>query len=50
MRKKLKKLNTKLQNIENILKIKNVDGVLVGSASLDVEVFKQMIVKAKEMK
>ena len=42
--------SVKLNNIENILKIKNVDGVLVGSASLDVEVFKQMIVKAKEIK
>ena len=42
--------SVKLNNIENILKIKNVDGVLVGSASLDVEVFKQMILKAKEIK
>jgi triosephosphate isomerase len=42
--------SVKLNNIENILKIKNVDGVLVGSASLDVEVFKQMIEIAKEIK
>jgi triosephosphate isomerase len=42
--------SVKLSNIEDILKIENVDGVLVGSASLDVEVFKQMIKKAKESK
>ncbi|GAX87762.1 triosephosphate isomerase [Lebetimonas natsushimae] len=42
--------SVKLNNIEDIIKIKNVDGVLVGSASLDVNVFKQMIKKAKENK
>jgi triosephosphate isomerase len=41
--------SVKLNNIEDILKIGNVDGVLVGSASLDVDVFKQMINKAKEI-
>jgi triosephosphate isomerase len=41
--------SVKLNNIEEILKIENVDGVLVGSASLDVDVFKQMINKAKEI-
>jgi triosephosphate isomerase len=41
--------SVKLNNIEEILKIPNVDGVLVGSASLDVDVFKQMINKAKEI-
>jgi triosephosphate isomerase len=41
--------SVKLNNIEDILKIENVDGVLVGSASLDVDVFKQMINKAKEI-
>lgn len=41
--------SVKLNNIEEILKIPNVDGVLVGSASLDVDVFKQMINKAKEV-
>ncbi len=42
--------SVKLNNIENILKIENVDGVLVGSASLDVKTFKEMIQKAKEIK
>ncbi|MEO1924287.1 MAG: triose-phosphate isomerase [Nautiliaceae bacterium] len=42
--------SVKLNNIEEILKIPNVEGVLVGSASLDVEVFKEMINKAKEIK
>jgi triosephosphate isomerase len=41
--------SVKLNNIEEILKIENVDGVLVGSASLDVEVFKEMIKKAKKL-
>jgi triosephosphate isomerase len=41
--------SVKLNNIEEIIKIENVDGVLVGSASLDVDVFKQMINKAKEI-
>jgi triosephosphate isomerase len=41
--------SVKLNNIEEILKIENVDGVLIGSASLDVDVFKQMINKAKEI-
>ena len=39
--------SVKLNNIEEILNIENVDGVLVGSASLDVEVFKKMIEIAK---
>jgi len=42
--------SVKLNNIKEILSIKNVDGVLVGSASLDVETFKQMINIAKEIK
>ncbi len=41
--------SVKLNNIEEILNIENVDGVLVGSASLDVEVFKKMIEIAKEI-
>jgi len=39
--------SVKLNNIKDILAIPNVDGVLVGSASLDVEVFKKMIEIAK---
>jgi triosephosphate isomerase len=42
--------SVKLNNISEILDIENVDGVLVGSASLDVEVFKKMIEIAKEKK
>ncbi len=42
--------SVKLHNIKEILEIENVDGVLVGSASLDVEVFKQMVKTAKEIK
>jgi len=41
--------SVKLHNIKEILNIQNVDGVLVGSASLDVEVFKEMIKTAKEI-
>jgi len=39
--------SVKLNNIKDILSIENVDGVLVGSASLDVNVFKEMIEIAK---
>jgi len=39
-----------LNNIKSILETPNVDGVLVGSASLDVEIFKEMIEIAKEIK
>ena len=39
--------SVKLNNIKEILNIENVDGVLVGSASLDVEIFKKMIEIAK---
>jgi len=39
--------SVKLNNIKEILEVENVDGVLVGSASLDVEVFKKMIEVAK---
>jgi len=42
--------SVKLNNIKDILNIENVDGVLVGSASLDVETFKEMIKIAKEIK
>ena len=42
--------SVKLSNIKEILGIPNVDGVLVGSASLDVEVFKEMIKIAKDIK
>jgi len=42
--------SVKLHNIKEIVNIENVDGVLVGSASLDVEVFKEMIEIAKEIK
>jgi triosephosphate isomerase len=42
--------SVKLNNIKGILSIENVDGVLVGSASLDVDVFKKMINIAKEIK
>ncbi len=42
--------SVKLNNIKEILSIENVDGVLVGSASLDVNVFKEMIKIAKDIK
>jgi len=42
--------SVKLHNIKEIVSIENVDGVLIGSASLDVEVFKKMIEIAKEIK
>ena len=42
--------SVKLNNIEEILNVENVNGVLVGSASLDVNVFKEMIEKAAECK
>ena len=42
--------SVKLNNISSILDIENVDGVLVGSSSLDVDVFKKMIEIAKEKK
>jgi triosephosphate isomerase len=42
--------SVKLNNIGDILDVPNVDGVLVGSASLDVEIFKEMIKIAKEKK
>jgi len=42
--------SVKLNNIKDIITISNVDGVLVGSASLDVNVFKEMINIAKEIK
>ena len=42
--------SVKLNNIKDILSIENVDGVLVGSASLDVEIFKKMIKIAKDEK
>jgi len=42
--------SVKLNNIKEILSIPNVDGVLVGSASLEVETFKEMIEIAKEIK
>ena len=35
--------SVKLNNIKEIINIPNVDGVLVGSASLDVKTFKEMI-------
>lgn len=42
--------SVKVENIKEILQIKNVDGVLVGSASLDVNNFIKMIEIAKEIK
>ena len=39
--------SVKLNNIKEIIEIENVDGVLVGGASLDVETFKKMIEIAK---
>jgi len=42
--------SVKLNNIKDILSIENVDGVLVGSASLDINTFKNMIEIAKEIK
>jgi len=41
--------SVKLHNIKEIVSIENVDGVLVGSASLDVEVFKEMIEICKNL-
>jgi len=41
--------SVKLNNIKEIVNIENVDGVLVGSASLDVEVFKEMIEICKNL-
>jgi len=41
--------SVKPNNIKDILSVDGVDGVLVGSASLDVENFKTMIIKAKEL-
>jgi len=42
--------SVKLNNIKDILSIENVDGALVGSASLDINTFKNMIEIAKEIK
>jgi len=42
--------SVKLDNIKEILQIKNVDGVLVGRASLDVDNFIKMIEIAKEIR
>jgi len=42
--------SVKLDNIKEILEIKNVDGVLIGSASLNVDNFIKMIEIAKEIK
>jgi len=42
--------SVKLNNIKEIIEIENVDGVLVGGASLDVETFKEMIKIAKDIK
>ena len=42
--------SVKVDNIKEILQTKNVDGVLVGSASLDVDNFIKMIEIAKEIK
>ena len=42
--------SVKLNNIKEIIEIENVEGVLVGSASLDVNTFKEMIEIAKDMK
>jgi len=41
--------SVKLNNIKEIVSIENVDGVLVGSASLDVNVFKEMIEICKSL-
>jgi len=41
--------SVKLHNIKEIVNIQNVDGVLVGSASLDVEAFKGMIEICKNL-
>jgi len=41
--------SVKLHNIKEIVSIENVDGVLVGSASLDVEIFKEMIEICKNL-
>ncbi len=42
--------SVKPDNIKEIINIPNVDGVLIGGASLDVETFKEMIKIAKEIK
>ena len=42
--------SVKLNNIKEIIELPNVEGVLVGGASLDVETFKEMIKIAKDMK
>jgi len=42
--------SVKPENIKDIISIENVDGVLVGSASLDVNKFISMIETAKELK
>jgi len=42
--------SVKINNIKEILEIKNVDGVLIGSASLNVDNFIKMIEIAKEIK
>jgi len=42
--------SVKVENIKDILKIKNVDGVLVGTASWEVENFIKMIEIANEIK
>ncbi|WP_456480293.1 triose-phosphate isomerase [Nautilia sp.] len=42
--------SVKPENIKEIISIQNVDGVLVGSASLDVNSFIEMIKTAKEIK
>jgi triosephosphate isomerase len=42
--------SVKPNNIKDIISIEGVDGVLVGSASLDVNNLKEMINKAKEIK
>ncbi|NPA11454.1 MAG: triose-phosphate isomerase [Epsilonproteobacteria bacterium] len=41
--------SVKLNNIKDILSVENVDGVLVGSASLDFDTFKKMIEVAKNL-
>ena len=41
--------SVKPENVKDILSIENVDGVLVGSASLDVSNFIKMIEIAKEV-
>ena len=41
--------SVKVENLQQILSIQNVDGVLVGTASWKVEDFKKMIMISKEM-